>query len=187
MTTDPQTTAWLDQEDAHLVPADPRHRFAVHVRRARGDEPGEPPFGYTVGLFGAGPPGARRRRPRASRRRTPSCTRAAELVPSGRDLVPGEHYTGPDWPAGPLWRSAEPGLRCSSALNRFYQRPLDEFSVPAYQPDLAQHRRRHLAVGPGLLLRHRTASRGRVRGGPDAATARRHPVAVPGFRRPYRK
>ncbi|HEY0508410.1 MAG TPA: DUF4262 domain-containing protein, partial [Blastococcus sp.] len=55
MTTDPQTLAWLDQEDAHLAQTIRAHRWAVQYVGA-GDEPDEPAFGYTIGLFGLGHP-----------------------------------------------------------------------------------------------------------------------------------
>ena len=52
--SDPQTTAWLDQEDAHTARLIREHRFVVTY--VWGDEPGEPAFGYTTGLFGLGHP-----------------------------------------------------------------------------------------------------------------------------------
>ena len=55
MTHDPQTIAWLDQEDAHLAQVIRAHRWSVQFVGA-GDEADEPPFGYTVGLFGLGHP-----------------------------------------------------------------------------------------------------------------------------------
>ena len=55
MTHDPQTIAWLDQEDAHLAQVIRAHRFAVQYVGA-GDEDDEPAFGYTIGLFGLGHP-----------------------------------------------------------------------------------------------------------------------------------
>jgi Domain of unknown function (DUF4262) len=55
MTHDPQTTAWLDQEDAHLAQVIRAHRWAVQYV-GEGEEPGEPAFGYTIGLFGLGHP-----------------------------------------------------------------------------------------------------------------------------------
>ena len=55
MTHDPQTIAWLDQEDARLAQIIRAHRFAVQYVWS-GDEPDEPAFGYTVGLFGLGHP-----------------------------------------------------------------------------------------------------------------------------------
>ena len=74
MTHDPQTIAWLDQEDARLAQLIRTHRFAVQYVWS-GDEPDEPGFGYTVGLFGLGHPGTRRDGagpPRQSRSRTGS-------------------------------------------------------------------------------------------------------------------
>ena len=55
MPTDPQTQAWLDQEDAHLAQLIRAHRWAVQYVGA-GEEPDEPGFGYTIGLFGLGHP-----------------------------------------------------------------------------------------------------------------------------------
>jgi len=55
MTTDPQMTAWLDQEDAHLAQTIRTHRWAVQYVGG-GDHSTEPAFGYTVGLFGMGHP-----------------------------------------------------------------------------------------------------------------------------------
>ena len=54
MTTDPQLTAWLDQEDAHTARMIREHRFAVIY--VWGEGPDEPAFGYTIGLFGLGHP-----------------------------------------------------------------------------------------------------------------------------------
>ncbi len=55
MTTDPQTTAWLDQEDARLAQVIRARRWAVQYVW-QGDGPDEPAFGYTIGLFGLGHP-----------------------------------------------------------------------------------------------------------------------------------
>ena len=95
MTTDPQTVAWLDQEDARLSQVIRAHRFAVQYVGA-GDEPDEPPFGYTVGLFGLGHPEL------VLVGLGPESThailgRAADAVSDGRDLVAGELLTWPDW------------------------------------------------------------------------------------------
>jgi Domain of unknown function (DUF4262) len=94
MTTDPQTIAWLDQEDAHLAQTIRAHRFAVQYV-GEGEEPGEPAFGYTIGLYGLGHPelvvvglsadGVHG-----------ILGRVAGLVAEGRDLVVGELLTGPD-------------------------------------------------------------------------------------------
>ena len=130
MTHDPQTVAWLDQEDARLAQIIRAHRFAVQYVGA-GDEHDEPAFGYTIGLFGlghpelvvvgAGPrvshglldPGRRHggRRPRPRRRRGARVATAARRVVVEELPNPGEVVLG---------------------ANRFYERPA-EFSVPAYQ------------------------------------------------------
>src|SRR3954469_20660556 len=55
MTTDPQLTAWLDQEDAHLAQVIRARRWAVQFV-GPGEEADEPAFAYTIGLFGLGHP-----------------------------------------------------------------------------------------------------------------------------------
>ena len=47
MTTDPQILAWLDQEDAHTAQTIRAHGWVVQYVGG-GEEPGEPPFGYTI-------------------------------------------------------------------------------------------------------------------------------------------
>jgi Domain of unknown function (DUF4262) len=130
MTTDPQITAWLDQEDAHLAQVIRTRRWAVQYVGA-GEQPDEPAFGYTIGLFGLGHPelvvvGLR-----------PDCTHAlleelAVVVAGGRNLLPGEVVP---WPGDgrPLVVEALPNAGdVVLVANRFYQRPA-EYSVPAYQ------------------------------------------------------
>ena len=130
MPLDPRTTAWLDQEDAHLARVIRQHRWAVQYVGS-GEEDDEPSFGYTIGLFGLGHPelvlvglgvdtthGV--------------LQRVAEEVAAGRDLVPGELVLWDD-SAGRLYveTSPNPGEVVLGA-NRFYQRP-PEYSVPAFQ------------------------------------------------------
>jgi hypothetical protein len=135
--TDPQTVAWLDQEDAHLAQLIRTHRFTVQYVYP-GDDPGEPGFGYTVGLFGLGHPelvvvGLDYELAHGV------LTRMTRLVIEGRNLVPGETF--PD-DAGRDILMVEvlpnPGEILFSA-NRFYERP-DEFSVPAFQLTWADDR-----------------------------------------------
>ncbi len=130
MTHDPQTTAWLDQEDAHLARVIRRHRWAVQYVGS-GEEDDEPCFGYTIGLFGLGHPelvlvglGADTTHG--------VLQRVAGEVAAGRDLVPGELIDWDDRP-GRLFveDSPNPGEVVLGA-NRFYQRP-PEYSVPAFQ------------------------------------------------------
>ena len=97
MTHDPQTIAWLDQEDAHLAQVIRAHRWSVQYVGA-GDEPDEP----AVRLHRR-PVRSRASRAGASsgsgRRRTHSIlSRVAGMVADGRDLVAGELLAWPDWP-----------------------------------------------------------------------------------------
>jgi hypothetical protein len=130
MTTDPQITAWLDQEDAHTAQTVRAHGWAVQYV-GPGDDPGEPAFGYTIGLFGLGHPelvvvGVDCEPAYAI------LQRVAGLVRDGRDLVPGELLT-----FGDRARQLVPEV-CPNpgdvvlAANRFYRRP-PEHSVPALQ------------------------------------------------------
>ena len=130
MTSDPQTVAWLDQEDAHLAQVIRTHRFAVQYVGA-GDEPDEPPFAYTVGLFGLGHPelavvGL------AHELTHGILSRIARAVVRGRNLVPGEVLQDDEGrDVVTVEVLPNPGEVLFSA-NRFYERP-DEFSVPAFQ------------------------------------------------------
>jgi Domain of unknown function (DUF4262) len=130
VTTDPQTTAWLDQEDARLAQVIRAHRWAIQYVFA-GEEPDEPAFGYTIGLFGLGHPEL------VLVGLGPEHThgilgRVAGLVGDGRDLVPGELLSVEGW-NGRLGveELPDPGEVVLGA-NRFYERPA-EYSVPAYQ------------------------------------------------------
>jgi Domain of unknown function (DUF4262) len=130
MTSDPQIVAWLDQEDAHLAQLIRAHRWAVQYVAA-GEEPDEPAFGYTIGLFGLGHPelvvvGAEPQRIDAI------LGRVAGMVVDGRNLVAGELLPGSDGD-GPLVveECPNPGEVLLGA-NRFYERP-PEYSVPAFQ------------------------------------------------------
>jgi hypothetical protein len=130
MSPDPQTTAWLDQEDAHLARVIRQHRWAVQYV-GPGDEDDEPCFGYTIGLFGLGHPelvvvGL------AMDATHGVLQEVAGEVAAGRDLVPGELVLRDDR-TGRLCVeiSPNPGEVVLGA-NRFYRRP-PEHPVPAYQ------------------------------------------------------
>ena len=129
MTTDPQILAWLDQEHARTAELIREHRFTVTY--VWGEDPGEPPFGYTTGLFGLGHPelvvvgldhdvtyGV--------------LDRTARMVVAGRNLVPGEELTWPDRRYGFVVEELPNPGEILFVANRFYCRP-DEFSVPAFQ------------------------------------------------------
>lgn len=131
MTHDAQTIAWLDQEDARLAQLVRTHRFAVQYVFPGDDSDDEPPFAYTVGLFGLGHPelvvvGL------SSEGAHGLLNGAADMVVHGRNLVPGEVVRTDDGQAVYVVEVLpNPGEVIFSA-NRFYQRP-DEFSVPAFQ------------------------------------------------------
>ena len=136
MTTDPQITAWLDQEDAHTAQTIRAHGWVVQYVGG-GDDPWQPSFGYTIGLFGLGHPellvvglGC------DNTHRTLQLV--AGMVRDGRDLVPGELLTFDDW-AGRLVPEVcpNPGDVVLGA-NRFYLRP-PEYSVPALQLAWTHH------------------------------------------------
>ncbi|MDQ1661807.1 MAG: hypothetical protein QOJ68_1787 [Blastococcus sp.] len=130
MTTDPQTLAWLDQEDAHLAQTIRTHRWAVQYV-AGGDDSTEPPFGYTVGLFGMGHPelvvvglgyGLAGE----------MLNTVGAMVRDGDQLVPGQVLEDDGGtPVITVEELPNPG-DVLFAANRFYGRP-DEFSVPAFQ------------------------------------------------------
>jgi hypothetical protein len=129
MTHDPQTIAWLDQEDTRLAQLIRAHRFAVQFVGA-GEEDDEPAFAYTIGLFGLGHPelvvvGLDHRSSHDL------LGQAAELVSGGRDLVAGEVLPLADGEPVVVEDLPNPGEVVLGA-NRFYQRPA-EVSVPAYQ------------------------------------------------------
>jgi hypothetical protein len=131
MTNDPRTVAWLDQEDANLAQLVRAHRWAVQYV-GEGDQPDEPPFGYTVGLFGLGHPELTLVGWGADSTHA-VLGRVAEMVRGGRDLVPGELLTWPDWADLRLVVEVLPNPgEVVLVANRFYERPA-EYSVPAYQ------------------------------------------------------
>jgi len=128
MTQDPQTIAWLDQEDARLAQLIRAHRFAVQYV-GEGDQDDEPSFGYTIGLFGLGHPelvvvGLGHQNTHAL------LQEAATLVAGGRNLVVGEELQCARVDLV-VEESPNPGDVVLGA-NRYYQRP-PEVSVPAYQ------------------------------------------------------
>jgi hypothetical protein len=130
MTSDPQTIAWLDQEDARLAQTIRAHRWAVQYVGA-GDEPDEPPFGYTIGLYGLGHPEL------VAVGLAPDDVhhllgRVAGLVAQGRDLLVGELLTWPDHESEVIVEELSNPGEVVLAANRFYARPV-EYSVPAYQ------------------------------------------------------
>jgi hypothetical protein len=130
MTTDPQTTAWLDQEDTRLAQTVRTHRVAVQYVM-RGEESDEPSFAYTVGLFGVDHPEL----VVVGLDHGTACgllNTVADMVLEGRDLVPGEVITDDDGVDVLTVEVLPNPAEVLFSANRFYRRP-DEFSVPAYQ------------------------------------------------------
>jgi hypothetical protein len=130
MTTDPQTTAWLDQEDAHLAAVIRRSRYAVQYV-GPGDLPGEPAFGYTIGLFGLGHPELVVVGLGADAGSALLDTLAGEVV-AGRSLVPGELVSGAGRCADVVVEECPNPGEVLLGANRWYRRP-PEYSVPALQ------------------------------------------------------
>ncbi len=130
MTPDPQTTAWLDQEDAHLGAVIRRARYAVQYV-GPGDLPGEPAFGYTIGLFGLGHPELVAVGLGAAATHALLDAVAGDVV-AGRAVVPGELLQGDGGrPDVVVEECPNPGEVLLGA-NRWYRRP-PEHSVPALQ------------------------------------------------------
>lgn len=130
MTTNPQTTAWLDQEDARLARTVRTHRVAVQYVM-RGEQPDEPSFAYTVGLFGVDHPEL----VAVGLDHETACgllNKVAGMVLEGRDLVPGEVIHDDDGVDVLTVEVLPNPAEVLFSANRFYRRP-DEFSVPAYQ------------------------------------------------------
>ena len=130
MTTDPQTTAWLDQEDAHLAAVIRRSRFAVQYV-GPGDQPGEPAFGYTIGLFGLGHPELVVVGLGATATHALLDALAGEVV-AGRALVPGELVEQASVRGGLVVEECPNPGEVLLGANRWYRRP-PEYSVPALQ------------------------------------------------------
>ena len=130
MSTDPQTTAWLDQEDAHLAAVIRRARFAVQYV-GPGELPDEPAFGYTIGLFGLGHPELVVVGLGASATHALLDAVAGEVV-AGRSLVPGELVEGAGGRTELLVEECPNPGEVLLGANRWYRRPA-EYSVPAFQ------------------------------------------------------
>ena len=128
--TDPQTLAWLDQEDADIAQFIRRHRF-TSIFVDGGEAPDEPRFGYTTGLFGLGHPELVVVGLGHDNTHT-WLDRVARMVVKGRDLVAGELLTWPGRPDRMVVETLPNPGEILFLANRFYRRP-DEFSVPAFQ------------------------------------------------------
>lgn len=125
---DAQIGAWLDQQDRMITEMVRRHGWAVQAVMGEGTEP---PFAYTVGLFGLGHPelivfG------QGYSSAVALLNYLGSKVRENGDLAPGDivHWEGTDTRVriDVFTRPAE----FLFAANRYYRR-LDEASVPALQ------------------------------------------------------
>lgn len=131
--------AWLDQEDARMKSVIRRHGWAIEYigggccsfPGCDGGDELDPPFAYTVGLFGMGHPellvfGL-----------DPDLTSSVlndlgDRVRGDEALIPGQLIEFVDWDRRVILETVpNPGEIVFSA-NRFYARP-SEFSVPVLQ------------------------------------------------------
>ena len=173
MTHDPQTIAWLDQEDARLAQTIRSHRWAVQYV-GEGDAADEPAFGYTIGLYGLGHP------------ELVICGlghqdvhgilgRVAGMVADGRDLLVGELLTWSDRDGRIVVEALPNPGAVVLAANRFYERPV-EYSVPAYQ--LTWDHADGTSRGTTATRAARSASHVRARGGRDGQSMPRSRISL---------
>ncbi|MGH8873171.1 MAG: DUF4262 domain-containing protein [Acidimicrobiia bacterium] len=137
---DAGTQAWLDQQDAHLTAMIRRHGWFIHYIGGGScsrpgcdcsDDPDQPPFAYTTGLFGLGhpellifgvPPD-----PAAGVLNT-----LGERIREGENLLPGQMVAFDEWPHRIIPEPVPNPGDIVFLSNDFYQRPA-EYSVPVLQ------------------------------------------------------
>ena len=126
--SDAAILAWLDQEDRHVTEIIRKHGCYLEYVFGEG---AEPPFAYTIGLFGIGHPelivfGL------DTRRAAKVLNTFFDRVRAGSDLTPGEVVE--PWGDSVAFLVEEFPDAGSTLLgaNRHYQRPA-EASVPAYR------------------------------------------------------
>lgn len=122
--------AWLDREQARV--ADHVRRFGVSLEFVMGEEESRfPAFCYTIGLFGLRHPELLLFCPHAATAGA-VLNELARQVREGRNLVPGELVSLPDWSHRLLVEAVPNPGEIAFAANRHYDRP-DEVSVPLLQ------------------------------------------------------
>lgn len=136
---DAQTRAWIDQEAAALTAKIRRHGWSIQYvggGQCSGPEcnckgSNEPPFAYTVGLFGMDhpelvifglPPDLA----------VVVLNDLGERIRAGETLLPGQIITFGEWPHRIIPEAVPNPGDIVFAANDFYRRP-DEFSVPVLQ------------------------------------------------------
>lgn len=136
---DAATQAWVDQHDAHIVAMVRRHGWYIAYigggscsrPLCDGGDTEDPPFAYTVGLFGLAHPELLILGVDAETALGVLNTLGSR-VQAGEPLLPGQMVTFDEWPHRIVPEPVpNPGEIVFDA-NRFYQRP-DEFSVPVLQ------------------------------------------------------
>lgn len=127
---DPAIQAWLDQEDERTAQVIRTH--GTSIQYVGGDDRRrQPPFAYTVGLFGIGHaellvvgvnPGTA----------NGLLNEVAGRIRSGGAILPGELLVFDDWAHRVVVEQVPNPGEIAFAANRFYRRP-DEHSVPLLQ------------------------------------------------------
>lgn len=131
--------AWLDQQHARMTEKIRRIGWAIHYiggeccSRPGCDSPpdDEPPFAYTVGLFGLG-------HPELLMVGVDPATAAGVLnslaadIREGMSLMPGQLITLEDWPHRIIAETVPNPGDIVLWANAFYRRPA-EYSVPVFQ------------------------------------------------------
>lgn len=133
------TQAWFDQHDAHITAMIRRYGWYIAYiggdlcsrPRCDGDHIGEPPFAYTVGLFGLA-------HPELLIHGVDSDTALYVLnalgdeVRAGEPLLPGQLAAVAEWPHRIVAETLPNPGEIVFEANRFYQRPR-QASVPVLQ------------------------------------------------------
>lgn len=135
---DPQTSAWLDQDDANVAQLIRKHGWMIQSVGFGGceccEDGGEieaTPFSYTIGLFGLG-------HPELLIFSTSVPTAMGVLnelggrIQAGDNLVPGQMLTFDEWEHRIVVEEVPNPGEIVFGANRHYQRPA-EVSVPVFQ------------------------------------------------------
>ena len=138
---DGDNLAWLDQADARVTEC--VRTYGVYIQYvgggrcaaagcSGGDEDGQPPFAYTVGLFGLNHPelvtvGL------SIETSAGVLNQLARRVVDGQNLIPGALIRFDEWPHAMVPEVLPNPGEILFTANRFYQRRPGEASVPALQ------------------------------------------------------
>lgn len=135
---DAATQAWVDQHDAHIVAMVRRHGWYIAYIGSEfcgpdcdGADSDDPPFAYTVGLFGLAHPellifGVE---PDTA---LDVLNTLGGRVRAGEPILPGQMVTVDEWPHRMIPEEVPNPGEIVFEANRFYHRP-GEFSLPVLQ------------------------------------------------------